>query len=257
MAYTIEHPLDFRMTDPDCRCGVRGYLELFEILASEAVAAQGYGNNVLPYRYGIGWIFARYILRIVKRATAEAPLELTTWISSRPHRRFMNREFEVRQAGETMALGRLECCFLDLTQQKVVLPNAVQFPDDFFEERLGMVDVGTYTRIPKDATGSKKVFDYDVRYSDLDNNGHMNNLRYVEAAMDAFTRAELEQREPERFEIHFLSQCRELEALSVCRRDTRADDGTLDSSDVYLVHPEGETACVARVEFAPAKETGR
>ena len=159
MAYTIEHPLDFRMTDPDCRCGVRGYLELFEILASEAVAAQGYGNNVLPYRYGIGWIFARYILRIVKRATAEAPLELTTWISSRPHRRFMNREFEVRQAGETMALGRLECCFLDLTQQKVVLPNAVQFPDDFFEERLGMVDVGTYTRIPKDATGSKKVFE--------------------------------------------------------------------------------------------------
>ncbi len=248
MAFYFEHPLDFRMTDPDCRCGVRGYIELFELGATEAVHGYDMGNDVLPYKFGIGWIFARYKLRVLEKAGVEAPLEETTWISSKPHRRFINREFEIVQSGRPVCLGRLECCFFDLKRQKITTPDAVNFPDELYEPERGVTDIGPYLRLDRDPSGAVSVFSHEVRFSDLDNNGHMNNLHYGNLVMSAFTRQELDEHYVRDLEIHFLSQCREFEKLEIRRRDV-VEEGRLVASDVYLVNPEGVVACRARAGF--------
>ena len=247
MPYTFQRDLDFRETDPDAHCGPRGYLELFQATVTRHMALHDLGNDVLPYKYGIGWMFTRYRLRVLAKADTFSPVELTTWVSGKPGRRFMTHEYEVRQKGELMCAGRLECCFFDLERQRVSHPEAVAFPNSLYEE--GMTSVGPFRRLDRAAEGALEVFPHTIRYCDIDNNGHMNNLRYVNLVLDAFTRDELEERPVADVEIHYLSQCREGQTVSVWRRDGEGDGGEGRASDIYVKDPAGQVACRARLAF--------
>ena len=168
-------------------------------------------------------------------------------MSGKPGRRFLTHEFQLRQADQMMCEGRLECCFFDLKRQRVTTPAAVGFPPGLHEE--GWADVGRFRKLDRRPEGAAHVFDHTIRYCDIDNNGHMNNLRYVNLALDAFTRAELDEHPVRDYEIHFLNQCRELETVGVLRRDGAGDDGEGSASDLYVTQADGTVACRARIGF--------
>jgi acyl-ACP thioesterase len=80
---------------------------------------------------------------------------------------------------------------------------------------------------------------YKVKYSDLDINGHLNSIKYMEHLLDLFDLDRFTTKEVKRFEIAYLSEGRYGMTLSLHCRETAADKYSM-----AICH-EGKAICRA------------
>jgi medium-chain acyl-[acyl-carrier-protein] hydrolase len=136
---------------------------------------------------GMGWILLRGSVQIARYPTYGEDVTVETWMSS--SRLFYGqREYVLRgDAGEVLGAARSLWVFYSLERRRPipVLPEIVAAwsPDGTrcMERELEEV------RAPgPDAVDEARA--YDVRGSDIDTNGHVNNVNYIEWALEAVPR---------------------------------------------------------------------
>ena len=106
--------------------------------------------------------------------------------------------------------------------------------------------VAQFDRIPMETEGLREAYPYTVRYSDLDNNRHMTNLRYIQLVMDAFTPEEFCGKMLSDLEIHYRNQCLYGEQIRMLR------GGEEDGHRILAIKEDGTPAVCAKVRFADA-----
>lgn len=227
----------YRDADEDGLIGLRGAARYFQDIHTWYFHSVEKGNDVLPEKYGAGWVYTRYHISLRKKMDYSGPLLLTAWME--PYRQpvLVSMNMTVEQGGEIAACGKIESCVFSLTRRRPLRLSAIDFPENFAEEIDN--DIPGFMGLDKSAENMEQRYLRTVRVSDLDKMGHMTNLRYIEMFQDAYDSGFWKQLGPTGMEVVFLSQCMEGETLSV---RSRADGDTV---HLAAVHADGTLASVA------------
>lgn len=214
MIYEIKYLPRFRESGHDGLVSLKGYMDYFQDIAAGQYHKLGKDNSFIHKKYGVAWLYSKYKLKIYDKADFDHELTIRAWISKLDNVRSW-QEMEVKRGDELLCEGRLESCLVSLSDLAISRLSCIELPDGLLVDR--MTGVGPFVRKLRFEDGCEKVFTHTVRYCELDNNRHMNNLHYVDMFMNAFDMDFYDRNVITGFEIHYLSQVYYGEKLDVYR----------------------------------------
>ena len=161
-------------------------------------------------------------------------------------RYFTNRNFSIHRAdGTPLGYARSVWAMIDLETRK---------PCDLLSLYDG--DILNYV-VPEEQdkcpieghgrfrfTDPKLVRTIDTYYSDVDINGHINSIKYIEHILDLFPRERFEKQSIRRFEIAYKAESYLGDRLSFYEQAVSDDE-----IGIEVRKNEGETVCQAKVYF--------
>ncbi|MBR1472094.1 MAG: hypothetical protein IJ600_10700 [Lachnospiraceae bacterium] len=232
----------FRDADADGAVGIRGYLGYFQDAVGTYMHRLRLGNDTAHEDYGLAWMYTKYRMQAFEKVLYDEPLDVECWAEPAKHSVAVHHAVEMRYQGRLVAQGRLESCLVDMESKRIARLERIRFPMEAALVRENAT--APFSRIPQDTEGMEERYLYTVHYTDLDNNRHMNNQRYIPLLLDAFTPEEHEGHMVKDLEIHYRSQCFYGENLRILR--CRDEDGWR----VLVVKEDGTAAVCSRLYFA-------
>ena len=161
--------------------------------------------------HGIAFVASRWHAAIHRLPRLEEEVTLTTWHRDRKGPRFF-RCYEWRDAaGNLLIEGVMQFALVSVTDHRLLRG------DEFMElaplpdaaRGVGCADPGRF--VLRDATAAGN---YEVCWSDIDRNGHMNNTRYADLMWD-FLPSVWQDRNPADVELYFAGESRQGDLLSL------------------------------------------
>jgi acyl-ACP thioesterase len=154
------------------------------------------------FKRGLTWVMTRYRLQFMERPRIGSEIEVSTWMSGREGK-FAYREFEVKtQDGAIVALGTASYALIDLKTRKpvVIADHLPEVPGDprrvITEPMMGLPVIKTLTR----------EVHLPVMLRDLDINGHVNHVVYVQWGLEAVPLEIWESYRPQGIEIEYRAE---------------------------------------------------
>jgi len=187
------------------------------------------GNN-------ISWVLTRLRVSMTRFPRWEEPVVVTTF--PRGGRRITaHRDFELSVDGERIGVATSEWMVIDLSTRKVVaVPERVYALAD--DEHPPVLGEEAFSRLRWDCRGTADARSFTARHGDIDLNGHVNNVHYVEWLMETLPAGHGPVAD---FEIAFRSETLEGD-------EVRAEAAEVEP-DVWAAHagaPDGREHVVAR-----------
>lgn len=205
-------------TDSTDRMRLSAVLRYQQEAGEQHLGPAGLGWRALS-EHGIAFVASRWHARVCRLPRMEETVTLTTWHRERKGPRFY-RCYEWRDAdGNLLIEGVMQFALVSVTDHRLLrgdeftalapLPDATR--------GVGCADPGRFTLTDTVPAGT-----YDVLWSDIDRNGHMNNTRYADLAWD-FLPAMMQDLEPVDVELYFAGESRLGDILSL--RASMEEDG--------------------------------
>jgi acyl-ACP thioesterase len=182
------------------------YMQEMAVLHAEKLGL-GFDDMMKENR---AWVLTQLLLHIERYPHFHENITIITW-SNGPDGRFALRDFEIydekdRRIGAASStwlvvdIGEKTICRLDNYFGGYDYKN-ITYALDRKPARIKPFD---------EADKKREVF---TRYSDLDMNGHVNNVRYVDHVLDIFPRSFRMEKDIAEIEMNFLKEAREHEEL--------------------------------------------
>ncbi len=209
------HRETFRVQALDADAGNRlspGALARFlQEIAAASADRLGFGYEALRARHH-AWVLHGLRIRIAQRPGYHQTVHVATWPRELV-RLLAYREFEVTDdAGRPVALASSAWVAMNTTTRRIARPDAY-LDRPWRPDRVLDRDPQQPPAVTAPDTERKVV----VRWSDLDLNGHLNNTRFLDLALETFDDAWLLAHEPVELEMSFLAEGRRGDVL-VSRR---------------------------------------
>ncbi|WP_252893519.1 acyl-[acyl-carrier-protein] thioesterase [Lentilactobacillus senioris] len=170
------------------------------VLTSEAQNRNlGIDHNVLGEQ-GLGWVVTSYSMKVNRMPRVDELITVTTRGTSY-NRFFAFREFWVVDAdGQELVKIDSIWVLMDEVKRKIttISPEVVS---QYESEAVKKVPRLPRPTAPPEAVIAEK--NYQIRYNDIDFNGHVNNSRYLEWIVDTLPMTFLEQHNPRTIDIRF------------------------------------------------------
>lgn len=183
-----------------------------EVLNVAAVDAtrKGFGIDRLM-RDNCSWVLSRLALEIDERPHQHTAYRIDTWVNE--YSRLMStRNFTLHDAsGREFGRAVSQWCIIDLSARR-----AVDLSELARKNADTLFDCPSPTDKPRKVlhVAPQKTSEHRVLYSDIDFNGHMNTMCYIDLMFDMLPLEMLETPRPMRLDIHFLQECRYGELLA-------------------------------------------
>jgi len=202
--------------------------------ASNHATQRGFGFNDMTEKH-TAWVLSRLAIEINRYPAMSEPVTLYTWVDE-VGRYFTNRCFELTDStGASVAYACSIWAAIDLQTRRPV-PLEVEGLSAYIADRKCPIEKpGKIAAMEDESEG----IPYQVRYSDLDINGHFNSIKYMEHLLDLFELDMFREKEVKRFEISFLSEGKYDMALMLHKKETAPDTYTM-----AICH-EGKAICRA------------
>lgn len=188
------------------------------------------------------WVLSRMVIEMDKMPKTGEQGTITTWLRS-AYRFFTDRCFEISDAnghvyGRVLTIWAL----IDAeTREAVDLGEVLGNSIDAYIDTERQFDVERGARIrPVDMQLQTQR---EVYYTDLDKNGHLNSIRYIDYALDTFPRWVYEQSRPCRVEIAYSKESYIGDTVSIMRKE--AAPGTYH----FAIKRGEDTACQCAITF--------
>ena len=160
----------------------RAILEIFENIATHHSDSIGYGPNDNS-KTGVSWVLLDWKLEVIKRPIYGDTLKVHTW-GRVMKKAYTYRDFEVYDENNNLCIiGTSKWVLVSVETGKLVRINEdilrkYQFEDKsvFEEYELSKLQAPNLY---------ERVFKYNVCRRDIDLNGHMHNLYYLDLAYEA------------------------------------------------------------------------
>lgn len=192
--------------------------------AENHAKARGFGMMDLNGRH-YTWVLSRLAIEMQQMPRVYDKVEVSTWIEN-IYRLFTNRNFAIRGAdGQSYGFARSIWAMIDYeTRQPAQLE---QMEGEVFqqflapEETCPIAPQGRVRPLPDDCF----VKAHHAKFSDIDMNGHVNSIKYVEHIMDLFPiEAYSDGRNLKRVELSYMAESYFGDLLSFFRR--QVDDSS-------------------------------
>ena len=187
------------------------------------------------------WVLSRLAIELEDMPRQYEDFSINTWIEN-VYRLFTDRNFElVNKDGKTIGYARSVWAMISMETRK---------PADLIS--LHGNNLGQYVsdrECPIDKPGRIKVSvdapveEYQTRYSDIDINGHVNSMRYVQWMSDLFSRDFYERHSLKRFEINYANEVKWGDDFAICKVKVADNDFHIE------IKSEDKSYCKARMLF--------
>ncbi len=187
-------------TDPTARASMTGICRYFQESAWRHAEHLGFGYHDLD-RHGTLWVLSRFSVRVDRWPRWADSVTVDTW-PRKPERLYAPRDYLLRNAaGERLAGASSLWLVIDREQRRPQRVERVLGEGDLPEDRALDIDP---PKLPPVDGGAATA--YTVRFSDLDLNGHVNNVRYIEWLIDTVPAQTLRGREIEAIDMNYLAE---------------------------------------------------
>ena len=213
---------EIRSFDVDTSCTAR--LPVFFQYMQEAAYCHaehlGLGHSHLS-SLNMVWVLARMRIEVKRLPKWGDAVKLRTWPSGKD-RLFYYRDFEITDdTGELLMKASTAWFIIDYEKRERITPEwwaDSHYPigKKVFESKLGRLK----------SCGCKGGEPRKVNYGDLDQNGHVSNIRYVEWMLNSLPLGFHQANEIQSLEVNYLSEAVYNHSISICEK--RVDENTLD-----------------------------
>ena len=214
------------------------------------------GNHSQKRGWGMGalnethhtWVLSRLSIEMTEMPRQYEHVEIRTWVES-VMKLFTNRNFSIlRSDGTVLGYARSVWAMIDMATRK---------PCDLLSLYDG--DILNYVVTPEENVcpieghgrfrfrNPELVRVVETYYSDVDINGHINSIKYIEHILDLFPKQRFEQQGIRRFEIAYKSEAYMGDRLYFYIQAT--EPGSQDSVDIEVRKDGVDVVCQARVTF--------
>jgi acyl-ACP thioesterase len=185
------------------------------------------------------WVLSRLALEMWEYPQMSEPITLYTWVGE-VGRLFTERCFELQNgSGKPFGYARSIWAAIDLETRRPT-PLDTEGLSVYKSDRPCPIEKpGKITSVENETSGTP----FTVKYSDLDINGHLNSIKYMEHLLDLFDLYLFEQKEVRRFEIAYLAEGRYGMELNLHSLEIAPDQYAM-----AICH-EGKAICRAMVNW--------
>jgi acyl-ACP thioesterase len=166
------------------------------------------------------WVLSRLAIEMVEMPVQYTKFNVETWVES-AMRYFTSRNFAVvGQEGVVYGYGRSIWAMIDTETRQ---------PTDIYSIDNGAINdwIVTDKECPIDKGGRVKMSDnaqlvrtIDMQYNDVDINGHINSVKYIEHVLDLWDIDWYRAHQIKRFEIAYVAEAHQGDSLSFYREQT-------------------------------------
>lgn len=209
--------------------------------ASLHAGANGFGYEQM-IREKRAWVLSRLIVDLEEMPRTGQRYFINTWVN-RIYRQFTDRMFTVTDGqGKVFGNAFSIWALIDINSRRPVdletLPGG-DFSSAVVDEK---VEVNLHPRVRMKMT--EPVRELTARYSDLDINGHVNSIRYIEMLLDLFEPSFIKEHPMRHIEMAYCSESRSGDTLKLFRESLA--DGTFSAE---IKKNEEEAVVKSLLEF--------
>lgn len=209
---------------------------------------RGFGMATLN-EHNYTWVLSRLAIELNEMPAEYEEFSVETWVEN-VYRLFTDRNFAiVNKDGKTFGYARSVWAMISLDSRK---------PADLLQLHGGsIVDYIVADKpCPIDKPGRIKVSQQmpvrtiDTYYSDIDINGHVNSIKYIEHILDLFPKPMFADKRIARFEMAYVAESYYGDTLSFFRDELSEDEFDVEvRKNVGGEVPPGELVCRSKVRF--------
>ena len=213
--------------------------------------ARGFGMQYLM-SINRSWVLSRLAIEMTEMPKQYTKFNVETWVES-AMRYFTSRNFAVvgispdpSQGGEprVYGYGRSIWAMIDTESRQ---PTDIYAIDNgaieqwIVKDKECPVDKGGRVKMSDDAQLVRTI---DTYYNDVDINGHINSVKYIEHVLDLWPLEWYQEHQVKRFEIAYVAEAHAGDQLSFYREQTADHEYC-----VRIVRTDGTECCRSKVTF--------
>lgn len=235
-AYQWDFPVSTAEVDMFDRLKISALMKRQQEIGELHLIEFGTSSDKMRDEQGFAFIFTKMNIKVTRLPKSKENVTLTTWCSGLKGVRF-TRNYVLRdEFGLVLTEAKAEVTAIDLNTRKIVRPREINGFQDFLYNE----DLENTCPYPEKLTffsEADKTYSRDVRFSDIDFNGHVNNTVYADISFDALPIKALENA-IKGFEINFINEAVLGETVEV---SVSSDDavwcvlGKTDAQDCFAV----------------------
>lgn len=232
MKYKTKITLYNSYFDVNDRLSYKSILNIFQDVASIHAEEIGVGYKEMLSK-NLYWVLSRIKIDILKMPSINQVVMVETW----PHEKGridFDRDLKIlSEDGEVLIIGSSKWCVINSITRMLERTDNVNYIgqcclDKNYEDRFNKITIPN--------SEIEECFLYDVRFSDLDHNQHMNNTNYANLVVSA-----IDDKETSHFEINFINECLLGDKIQV----SKTNDG---QSEYVIGKSNGKTCFIAYVK---------
>ncbi len=187
------------------------------------------------------WVLMRMSVKLSKYPNNDTTIKLHTWVSD-VNKLFTERSFAFEdQEGNYFGYARSTWACIDLETRRPINILELDGLSDFKSDRECPIPSAAKISSPKDC---EYIAAFDVKYSDIDINKHLNSMKYIEHLLDVFPIEMFEKKEIKDFDINYLAEEQYGSTLDIWQKEKDTGVSALEMRN------KDKTICLARVTWA-------
>ena len=213
MFYTQNFTITLSLLGQNTHITNKGFLSLLEDIAEMHSASIGYGvTDINTTNYS--WALLNWKVQFISRPKYGDTITIKTW--ARNHTKlYCYRDFEVLNSeGKTIALITSKWVLIDISEGRISKIED-NFVKKYKPENKSVFNIIELEKL-QEPQNYLSTIDYKIRKSEIDVNNHVNNLCYVDIALEAFPGDANEFNSCKNFEILYKHQIKLDDKLNIC-----------------------------------------
>lgn len=203
MFYNCDFRIGLSMVSQNNFVSNKAFLSILQDIAEMHSASIGYGVTDID-KTNLSWALLNWKVKIISRPKYGDIITVRTW-SRYSTKLYSYRDFEIlNSAGEIIAIATSKWVLIDIEKGKISKLDS-QIIDKYYPESKSVFNVVELDKLSEPSEFSS-VVDYKIRKSDIDINNHVNNLCYMDIALEAFNGDSKEFNSFNEFEIMYKHQ---------------------------------------------------
>lgn len=196
------------------------------------------------------WVLSRLAIEMTEMPRQYDRFVVETWVES-AMKFFTNRNFRIASSdgGKVYGYGRSVWAMID---------TRTRLPQNILEVHDGKINdwiesekecpIGKISRV-KMGDGAEYVRTIDTYYSDVDVNGHVNSVKYIEHVLDLFDLDWYSSHDIRRFEMAYVAESHEGDQLSFYKEQTAPGDYNVRIEKTPKGGGQSIEVCRSRISF--------
>lgn len=202
--------------------------------ATKHAEERGFGYNQMK-ELNRAWVLSRMAIEIYEYPQNETVFVVHTWVAD-VNKLFTERYFAFfDENGRNLGYAKTIWASIDLETRRPTNVLELEGLSDYITKDAECLIDGLRKILPiKD----EAVFDaFNVKYSDIDINKHLNSMKYIEHFVDVFTLDDYKESEISRFEINYIAEAVYGDNLEFVKRE--------EDANAYIVEMKKEDRAVS------------
>lgn len=198
----------------------------------------GFGLRRL-HEMNSAWVLSRMAIEMIRFPEQYETIQVETWVEE-VGRANTTRNFCIRdEKNEIIGNACSVWVFFDMTTRRAKDLLTLDGIHDFASGEAGRIE----KPIKLHAVDGDEFDGFKVKYSDIDINGHVNSIRYIQWISDCFTLNCYRKKQVKRFEINYVTEMLFDDYVDIVRAEVEPFDFR------FEIRKDDKVACRARVVF--------